>query len=177
MPTNSTGRYLLRNLKPGQYTLDVSCIGFRSVSRQITLVAGQTFLADFVLESTTYSIGGIDVVADVELLPKEAETKTLIRSDQIEHLQASSLGDVLQLMPGVKSENPGLVSVQQANLRGSEKDPTGRTMCRLPTMPICRSTARPRRRQHAESIFAPFPRRTLKASRSSAESRRPGMGI
>jgi hypothetical protein len=128
MPTNTVGRYLLRNLKPGQYTLDVSCIGYKSVSRPIVLVTGQTLISDFVLESTTYSIGGIDVIADVELLPKEAETRTLIRSDQIEHLQASSLGDVLQLMPGVKSGNPGLVSVQQANLRGSDKDPGGRVV-------------------------------------------------
>jgi hypothetical protein len=123
--TNTEGRFLLRNLLPGEYVVEVSFAGYKADSRKIVIAPGETRTEDFRLKLAPYFIGGMEVVADVELMPKESETKSTITSGQIEHMQASSLGDVLQLLPGVKSENPGLVSVQQANIRGSDKDVTG----------------------------------------------------
>ena len=63
-------------------------------------------------------IGGIQVTARRELLPEEAETVQRISSGEIEHMQANSLSDVLELIPGnVKSIHPGLGQKQQIALR------------------------------------------------------------
>jgi len=63
-------------------------------------------------------IGGIQVTAQRELLPEESETVQHISSGEIEHMQANSLSDVLDLIPGnEKSEHPGLGRKQQIALR------------------------------------------------------------
>ncbi len=63
-------------------------------------------------------IGGIQVTAQRELLPEESETVQRISSGEIEHMQANSLSDVLDLIPGnEKSEHPGLGRKQQIALR------------------------------------------------------------
>jgi hypothetical protein len=72
---------------------------------------------------TTFQIGGIEVYGTSELLPKDVSTKTVITSGEIEHFQASSLKDVLDLVPGIqKSANPGLGQTTQVSVRGSETD-------------------------------------------------------
>ncbi len=124
--TNRQGVFRFDNLTPGVYTVKFSYIGYLSIEKEVNVRAGELTEISVELKSTIYYIGGIEVVADTELMPRDPETKTFIRSGEIEHMQASSLGDVLQLIPGVASTNPGLVDVQQANLRGSDRDPTGR---------------------------------------------------
>ncbi len=63
-------------------------------------------------------IGGIQVTAQRELLPEESETVQRISSGEIEHMQANSLSDVLDLIPGnEKSVHPGLGRKQQIALR------------------------------------------------------------
>jgi hypothetical protein len=126
--TDGDGRFTIAKVNPGTYTLEVSFVGYKSAARPVTVHEGETLTVEVVLHEAPYFIGGIEVVADVELMPKDSETKTRISAGQIEHMQASSLGDVLQLMPGVKSENPGLVSVQQANIRGTDKDAGGKNV-------------------------------------------------
>ncbi len=116
------GEFAIKNITPGTYRIEVSFIGYKTASRQATVGAGKTVLVNVILQSAIYMIGGIEVVADQDVLPKDTETKNVIRSGQIEHLQASSLGEVLQLIPGVKATNPDLGSIQQANIRGTDKD-------------------------------------------------------
>jgi hypothetical protein len=124
--SDRNGTFIFSNLSPGSYIVEVSYIGYTSVQEEVVVSASSITEVDLVLESAIYHIGGIEIFADVELMPADPETKTFIRSGEIEHMQASSLGDVLQLVPGVPSTNPGLVDVQQANLRGTEQDATGR---------------------------------------------------
>jgi len=122
------GKFLLENIRPGTYTIEASCVGYKPQAKKLVVVAGRRQHLAFILESTIYYIGGIEVVADHDLMPKDPETKNEIRSGQIEHLQASSLRDVLQLIPGVKTTNPDLGGVQQANIRGSDRDVSGKNV-------------------------------------------------
>jgi len=126
--SDSKGTFVLRDLKPGSYAVEVSFIGYTSEIRPGVLDGGKSTELNFTLTSALYYIGGIEVVADQNVLPRDPETKNEIRSGQIEHLQASSLRDVLQLVPGIKTTNPDLGSVQQANLRGSEVDVAGKNV-------------------------------------------------
>jgi len=63
-------------------------------------------------------IGGIQVTADRELLSEEPETVFKISSGEIEHMQANSLADVLDMIPGnEKTQNMGLQKSQRVGLR------------------------------------------------------------
>jgi len=117
------GYFLIKNIRPGDYTLEVSFMGYEKSSRKINVVAGQVNDLKINLKTSAFLIGGIVVTGQVELLPKDVSTKTTIQSGEIEHYQASSLKDVLDLVPGVqKTENPGLGKTSQITVRGDEAD-------------------------------------------------------
>jgi hypothetical protein len=134
--TDENGNYVIKNLKPGTYTLSVTYIGFEKQTQKIDVYSGRTTEVNIVLKSTSFNIGGIEVVGTSEFIPLDPETKTEISSGEIEHMQAASLGDVLQLMPGVKTVNPTLNALSQAEIRGG--DPLG-TQVIMDGVPISNS--------------------------------------
>lgn len=120
---DSRGSYIIKNIKPGTYSLEVSFMGYEKQTQKIRVNAGEILEINFTLKSTSFQIGGIEVVGTTDLLPKDVNTKTYINSGEIEHYQASSLKDVLDLVPGVqKTDNPGLGKTSQITVRGSESD-------------------------------------------------------
>ncbi len=121
--TNRAGKYFIYKLKPGKYTVEVSFIGYKKESKEVIVKKGEVVNVDFLLESTAFYIGAIEVVGTTELIPKDANTKTVITGAEVEHFQASSIGDVLDLVPGVqKTSNPGLSKTSQVAIRGEETD-------------------------------------------------------
>lgn len=117
------GNYSIKNIRPGEYTLQISCVGYEKYTRKILIREGQILEIIVTLKTTAFQIGGIEVIGSTDLLPNEVTTKTTITSGEIEHFQASSIKDVLDLVPGVqKSDNPGLGKTSQIALRGDEAD-------------------------------------------------------
>jgi len=121
--SDAKGNFILKNIKPGDYTIEVTFVGYEKSSKKINIQAGQSLDLKFTLKTSAFLIGGIVVTGQVELLPKDVTTKTTIQSGEIEHYQASSLKDVLDLVPGVqKTDNPGLGKTSQITVRGDESD-------------------------------------------------------
>lgn len=56
MITNQQGRFVLQNVPPGQLTLRVELIGYKTVSRSITIAAGQATVANVSLEQTAVAL-------------------------------------------------------------------------------------------------------------------------
>lgn len=110
--TNEKGEYMLRSLPAGTYQLVVTTIGYEEYSREITL-SGDLTLA---VALRVASLGLAEVVVTAET-GKTGTTSSRIRSEAISHVQASSLKDVLQLIPGHLSENPNLASPSKISLR------------------------------------------------------------
>lgn len=121
--TDINGNYSIKNIKPGEYTLETSSVGYEKDTKKIKVSAGQMMELNIVLKSSAFQIGEIEVVGTSELLPRDVNTKTTISSGEIEHFQASSIGDVLDLVPGIqKTSNPGLGKLSQVAVRGDEGD-------------------------------------------------------
>jgi outer membrane receptor for Fe3+-dicitrate len=121
--TDVKGNYVIKSLKPGIYTVEVTFLGFESRSRRVKVVEGEAVEINFILKSSSFQIGGIEVIGTTDLLPKDVNTKTTITSGEIEHYQASSIKDVLDLVPGVqKSANQGLGKTATIAIRGDESD-------------------------------------------------------
>ncbi len=134
--TNKNG--IFKIISPlGEYTVEVSYIGFEKAREKITIYSNKTVERNYSLKSISFEIGGIEVVADNEFIPLEPETKTRVTSGEIEHIQASSLNDVMELTPGVETTNPTLNSVEKAIIRGG--DPIG-TQIVLDGVPITNNT-------------------------------------
>ncbi len=121
--SNKDGSFLFKNIHPGSYTLTFMAPGYgKTVLLNVKVAKGQSwydviYLQKSLKEGRRFYIGGIEVTADRELLPEEPATTTRISSGEIEHIQASSLGDILELIPGQKFSNPGLENVKQIELR------------------------------------------------------------
>jgi outer membrane receptor for ferrienterochelin and colicin len=71
-------------------------------------------------------IGSIEVKSHGdEIIPEEPVTTRKISSGEIEHMQATSLGDVLNLIPGIeKTSNPGLSSASRVGIRSTTLEGT-----------------------------------------------------
>src|SRR5690606_18445287 len=50
--TDATGHYFLRNLPIGNFTLEVSMIGFKTVTQKVDIEAGRSIEIDFELEES-----------------------------------------------------------------------------------------------------------------------------
>lgn len=116
-PDVPVGEYILEAIKPGYtkylQTVKVSFPGMNDTIR-LFLVPSQKMSEDI------FFIGGIEIVAKSGSEINELGSVTSIQSGQIEHIQAASLGDVLEMLPGTEMNN-------QANLkepiRGILRDP------------------------------------------------------
>ena len=115
--SNLDGEFRL-TLDPGEYTIVTRYIGYKTVKEKITIHPNQKYYRKFVLVSTAIQLGEITVVAEEEFIPLAPETKSIIHSGEIKHIQATSLNDVLQLIPGEKTTNPTLHSSAEATIRG-----------------------------------------------------------
>lgn len=117
--TDKKGKYKLV-VKPGIYKVEISFIGFETIIAEIEINSGVVTEKNFILKSTSFLIGGIEVIANNEFLPNSPETKSVISSNEIEHMQASSLNDVLKLTPGVETTNPTLNYTEKAIIRSGD---------------------------------------------------------
>jgi len=124
--SDRSGTFIFHAIPEGTYTLTIQAPGYgRTVILGVSVIKGQVLYQEYFLqkgevEGEKFYIGGIEVSAQRPLLPEKATTVTTISSSEIEHLQASSLGDVLELIPGQRFTNPGLEQVKQISLRQTE---------------------------------------------------------
>ncbi|NLX28307.1 MAG: TonB-dependent receptor [Bacteroidales bacterium] len=110
--TNDKGEFVLRGLPAGRYQLVVTYIGYEEAVREVTLEGDQRLS----IALRGQSLGLDEVVVTAENI-KSGTTSSRIRSEAISHVQASSLKDVLQLIPGHLSENPNLASPSKISIR------------------------------------------------------------
>ncbi len=113
------GKYKILS-RPGEYTVQVSFIGYEKVSTRIVIPENKTIDKSFALKSTSFEIGTIIVTAQSDFIPTTPESKTTVTASEIEHIQASSLNDVMKLTPGVETTNPTLNNVEKAQIRSGD---------------------------------------------------------
>ena len=105
-PTTETGSYLLVNLIPGKYQVDVEQTGFKKVSQVVTLEVGQRARVDATLEvgavSETVTVGETTQL----LNSNDATLGTVIPQFQVSNLPLAirNWDDLLALVPGVQGD-------------------------------------------------------------------------
>ncbi len=128
--TNAKGIFVLKNIPVGTYQIECIKTGYQSlILPNLHIVPNKTVQIVAELNRSTgekediFYIGGIKVEADKADLPSDPVSKDVVKSGDIENLQASSLGDVLEIIPGVEKTNRlGLSRSIQASIRGRTND-------------------------------------------------------
>ena len=116
--TDDEGRYLLEGVPQGPQMLRAQRIGLATARIRITVPPEGSLTHDIELSVSALRMQDITVTADaVSRAEGELGTASVIERDAIEHITATSLAGVLQLVPGVSTQAPGLGNVEQFALR------------------------------------------------------------
>ena len=111
------GQFCIERVPPGRHEMTVRRLGFVAEEREVRIVAGQTSDVPVELDVQTLETEGITVSAEELTSSAAAGTASRIDRAAIEHVQASSLADLLELVPGQLADNPSLANPQESLLR------------------------------------------------------------
>ena len=102
--TNDSGYYVMTNIDPGGYDVQVELTGYRSKTVQATKVfAGLTTTINFALAaSEVVELEGVTVTATKPLIKKDVtQTTRIIEADEIASLPRDTVNGILQTQAGV----------------------------------------------------------------------------
>jgi hypothetical protein len=115
--TDSSGRFRIGDLREGPVELVATHAGFSRRTYTIEIPAGDSVRVFIRLAARSVELERVVVTATETPRSREGGSVSIIGRDAIEHVQASSLADVLQLLPGQPALNPTLSGARQSLLR------------------------------------------------------------
>lgn len=110
--TNQYGEYKFPKLQSGTYKYEVSYLGFEKMQGEITV---NKDITDFNFKMMPSGLGLQEVVVTAE--EQKIGSTSRIGQAAIQHVQAKSVEDMLQLLPGQVTKNPDLTNAGQASIR------------------------------------------------------------
>lgn len=111
--TDAEGRFELTKVPSGRQELEVSLLGYETLKYPLD-VKGD--IARLKLELAVSSLT-LDAVVVTAREGGEITSSSKISKQTLEHIQPSSLRDVMQLLPGSVTENPSLTQVGSLSIR------------------------------------------------------------
>ncbi|MFA6812792.1 MAG: TonB-dependent receptor [Bacteroidaceae bacterium] len=105
--TDRTGHFFLRNLPLGTYTVQISSVGYKPISRTFHLEKGKTINVRFEIEEDLVALEGVVVSANRnETLKRFAPSLvSVVGLKTFEMTNSPSLADGLSFQPGVRVED------------------------------------------------------------------------
>ena len=119
--TDMKGEATIANVPQGRYTLIVRYVGFEPYRQQINVTNLDLHLRVVLTES---SLALKEVTVTAKTRESGASTSSVIGRQAIDHLQATSLADVMQLIPGQLMDRPDLTQQQGLQLRTLQNNST-----------------------------------------------------
>lgn len=113
--TDDNGLFSINEIPEGEWTLEVSCLGYQKVERNLKVDRNQSMRLAMREQNLTLR----DVVVTAEV-GSNIQSSSKIGRTAIQHMQATSLADILQLVPGNLTVNPdlnhqGLLTIRETN--------------------------------------------------------------
>lgn len=105
--TDVTGHYFLRNLPVGKFTLEVTMIGFKTITKDVVIKAKTTQEIDFELEEESISLDEVVVSANRNETTRRMTPSlvNVIGMKLLETTNSHTLSDGLNFQPGLRVEN------------------------------------------------------------------------
>lgn len=111
--SDDQGRFALTNVPAGRQKLEFDLLGYETRTVPVVVKAGMPDLR-VELAVSSLSLDGVVVTAREG---GEITSASKITKQTLEHIQPSSLKDVMQLLPGAMTENPSLTQVNALSIR------------------------------------------------------------
>ena len=105
--TENTGHYMIRNVPEGTFTVEVSSVGYKTLTREVNVKRGRSYEVNFVLEEDYVQIDGVIVSATrSETTRKMSPTLVnVVGMDTYDRTNATTVAQGLSFQPGVRVEN------------------------------------------------------------------------
>ncbi|MFA6770241.1 MAG: carboxypeptidase-like regulatory domain-containing protein, partial [Bacteroidales bacterium] len=111
--SDDNGLFRITGIIPGTYTLEVNSLGYQRFVMSVVL---QKNVSDFKIQMEEENLTLQDVVVTAKA-GNSMNSSSRVDKKAIEHVQATSLADVMQLMPGSLTKNPTLVDQNLITIR------------------------------------------------------------
>ena len=111
--TDIDGTFSFDNVQPGEWALEVSCLGYQTVVRTVK-VGGDVHEIEILLHESSLALDEVLVTAK---RTDDLNTSHSLGRDALNHLQISNTTDIASLLPGGKTVNPDLTSENSFSLR------------------------------------------------------------
>lgn len=111
--SDKNGKFSIQNVLPGEYTLEASSMGYVTYSIPISVTKDISNL-NILLEPSNLLLDDVIVTAQSG---GAINSSHIMEKASIDHLQPSSLADVMQLMPGALINNPNLTTQNIITIR------------------------------------------------------------
>jgi hypothetical protein len=118
--TDDAGRYEFKNLKPGNYTISITQSGFKPITKQVSVVAGQAAVQDVRLELETVS-EKVEVREQTQVISTESVSNP---QATVTHRELVALPTPEEKIREVIPITPGVVKTQDGKLtfRGADEN-------------------------------------------------------
>ena len=118
--TDDKGHYKIEKIPPGkEYTIMASSLGMEQFEKKILLSENENHELNIFLKQISFAMEEVIVLAEEK---SGLGSSSNIQRTAIEHLQPTSLKDVMQLLPGQISSNPDLSAKANISIRDIEVD-------------------------------------------------------
>ncbi len=104
--TDAKGQFRMSAVTTGSYTIEATCLGYEPLSYQVSVSAPIPNLMLRMKESSLQ----LNTVTVTAKKGASINSSSTIDRQAMDHLQATSVKDVMQLLPGVVTTNPDLTS-------------------------------------------------------------------
>ena len=123
--SDATGHYFLKNLPVGKFTLEISMIGFKTQTKDVTIEANTTRELDFELEEESIALNAVVVSANRNETNRMMAPSLVSVLDikMLETTNSKNLAQALNFQPGLRVEdncqNCGFTQVRINGLAGA----------------------------------------------------------
>ena len=120
--TDAEGRFLFQDLPGGaKIRIQVQYVGYKTIDTLVTLSSTRVNRYVFRMETENFFMD--EVVVTAKANEAGEATASEINRQAIDHLQASSLKDIMQLVPGAVMSNSNLNNPNMLSIRSIDNDP------------------------------------------------------
>ncbi|MDX2283946.1 MAG: TonB-dependent receptor [Bacteroidia bacterium] len=108
--SNEAGVFELRNLKPGDYTVKISYVGYSErLYNGIRIAAGQPVTLDVALNSVVSTLGEVEIVGQRTLIDLESgQSSVRIGEEVLSEINVKNVQDVVAMQAGVNKTPDGI---------------------------------------------------------------------
>ena len=112
--TDTQGEYFILNIPPGQYSVTISMIGYKTHRQEeVLIVSDYTTTLHVIMEQTTLEAEEVVVIADRPLIRRDATSNVaVVTGDEIINMPISDLKDILAIQSGFTTDAEGELHVR-----------------------------------------------------------------